>query len=41
MALAGAAAGDRPAAHRWLDDACARVPELRREAQHDPLLAAL
>jgi hypothetical protein len=39
MALAAAAAGDRDAARRWLDEAVSRVPDLRREAQSDPLLA--
>jgi hypothetical protein len=39
MALALAAAGDREAARRRLDEAVARVPELRHEAESDPLLA--
>jgi tetratricopeptide (TPR) repeat protein len=39
MALAAAAAGNRDEARRWLDRAIARVPDLRREAQNDPLLA--
>lgn len=39
MALALAAAGDKESARRRLDEAIARVPELRREAQNDPLLA--
>jgi tetratricopeptide (TPR) repeat protein len=41
MALAAAAAGDAEEARRWLDAALSRVPDLRREVQSDPLLAAL
>jgi hypothetical protein len=41
MALAAAAAGNEDEARRLLHDAIARVPELRREAQADPLLAPL
>jgi AraC-like ligand binding domain len=39
MALALAATGDSGAARRRLDAAIAQVPDLRREAQSDPLLA--
>jgi tetratricopeptide (TPR) repeat protein len=39
LALALAAAGDREASRRRLAEAIARVPELRAEAQSDPLLA--
>jgi len=40
MALASAAAGDEHAARRWLDEAIAQEPELRREAESDaPLLS--
>jgi mannose-6-phosphate isomerase-like protein (cupin superfamily) len=39
MALALAAAGRTDEARRRLDEAIARVPDLRREAQSDPLLA--
>jgi tetratricopeptide (TPR) repeat protein len=38
MALAAAAAGQRDEARRWLDNAIARVPELRHEARNDSLL---
>jgi tetratricopeptide (TPR) repeat protein len=41
MALAAAAAGERDEARRWLEEAISRVPELRHEAQGDPVLAAL
>jgi mannose-6-phosphate isomerase-like protein (cupin superfamily) len=41
MALATAAAGDRDKARRWLEEAIARVPELRGETAHDPVLARL
>jgi mannose-6-phosphate isomerase-like protein (cupin superfamily) len=41
MALAAAAAGDEDEARRRLDHAIAEVPDLRREAQGDPLLAPL
>jgi hypothetical protein len=41
MALAAAAAGDDDEARRRLDDAIAQVPDLRREALGDPLLAPL
>jgi hypothetical protein len=41
MALAAAAAGDQDEARRRLDEAVAQVPDLRAEAQGDPLLAPL
>ena len=41
MALAAAAAGDEDEARRRLGEAIAQVPELRREAHSDPLLALL
>jgi hypothetical protein len=41
VALAAAASGDAQRARRALDEAVARVPDLRREAQQDPLLARL
>ena len=39
MALALAATGDRDEARRRLEQAIAQVPDLRREAESDPLLA--
>jgi hypothetical protein len=41
MAPAAAAAGDPDEARRRLDEAVAQVPDLRGEAQADPLLAPL
>jgi hypothetical protein len=41
MALAAAAAGDEDEARRRLGEAIAQLPELRREAHSDPLLALL
>jgi hypothetical protein len=41
MALAAAAGGDRAEARRWLDEAVAMVPDLRREAGADAVLAGL
>jgi tetratricopeptide (TPR) repeat protein len=41
MALAAAAAGDPDEARRWLEEAIARVPELRGETAYDPMLARL